>query len=219
MKTMKMTLTVLCTLIMTVTAWSQESTIKAQLQQHPDDPDLLLRAGEYYLQAAGRGDAGAAGKSESYLSKLLGLEPRNGRAMACYGSLLTIKARDAGRQQEQIKYMQRGLAKLDKAVILCPDDPFIRMTRGSTYSNIPAFFNRLDTAVKDFEHVVTLQKKSDMHLPLDFWAPFHLAYGYALVKKNDPEGAALQYKTLITKAPEHPLAEQAKELLDQLELE
>jgi len=191
-------------------AYFQDIDIETLLNEHPNDVIVLMQAAEYFIQAASQGDKSAVKKCLGCLEKVLEKEPRNGEAMAYMGSICTIQAQYASRQQNKIELMQKAFAKLDKAVALYPNNPVIRLTRGTTYTNIPRFFNRLQTAVQDFNHVWFIQNKQDMHLPVSYWVLFHFNYGKALQASGDSKAAVIHFQKVLEIAPEHRLAELAR---------
>ena len=216
MKRICMNIAAACLICVTALVYAgfQDGSIEALLKQHPDNVSVLMQAAEYFLDRASCGEQNALCTCVECLEKVLNKEPRNGEAMAYLGSARTIQAQYAKRQQDKIEYMQKGLAKLDKAAALYPDNPVIRLTRGTTYSNIPSFFNRLDTAVQDFRHVQTMQEQQDLHLPAAYWAPFYFNFGNALQAAGDSVQAAVQFHKVMEIAPGHRLAAQARRKIE-----
>ena len=77
-----------------------------QLKSDPTNTELLLKLGNAYHDVAGENeDKEAVKKAEQYLSKLLAIEPGNALAIVYYGSVLTMKAREAFLPWEKMKYI------------------------------------------------------------------------------------------------------------------
>jgi len=131
-----------------ITQWEK------QLKSDPSNTELLLKLGKAYHDVAGENeDKEAVKKAEKYLSKLLEIEPGNALAMVYYGSVLTMKARDAFFPWEKMKYMKKGFGKMDSAVALDPDEPEVRLIRAINSTLVPKMFNRLKMALSDFKDV------------------------------------------------------------------
>ena len=125
-----------------------------QLKTDPSNTELLLKLGKAYHDVAGENeDKEAVKKAEKYLSKLLEIEPGNALAMVYYGSVLTMKAREAFFPWDKMKYMKKGFAKMDSAVALDPGEPEVRLIRAINSTSVPKMFNRLKLALSDFKDV------------------------------------------------------------------
>lgn len=128
-----------------------------QLKSDPTNIELLLKLGKAYHDLAGENeDKAAVKKAEGYLSKLLAIEPGNAPAMVYYGSVLTMKAREAFFPWEKMKYMKKGFVQMDSAVALDPDEPEVRLIRAINSTSVPKMFHRLKMAFSDFKYMSLL---------------------------------------------------------------
>jgi tetratricopeptide (TPR) repeat protein len=185
-----------------------------QLKENPDSTDLLLKLGRFYHEQAGlEGQMDAVGKAEKYLSRLLGLEPDNPGGLVYMGSLLTIKARDAAPAPESLEFLNEGFTMMDRAVLLAPDNPEVRLVRAVNSSLVPAAFGRGELALEDFEAIERLPAGSPRDLDPHFRLTYSFYYGSLLAGRGEKAAAEPLLKTVIELGPGTPWAEQAKALL------
>jgi len=144
------------------TAYSDSTAeqLEQMLEKNSNNTNLLLKAGMFFQQLGASGDKKAVKKAEKIFKKLLQLEPDNAEALCWFGSVLTLKGRDAMLPFDKVRFVNSGLKKMDRAVELDSGNVSIRMIRGNTAYALPGFFKRMDTAVEDFEFLVAL-KESD----------------------------------------------------------
>ena len=98
------------------------------------------------------GLAGATQSTERAVEALLGLleaDPENARAMAYLGSSYALVARDSDAVADKIRYTNRGLRYLDRAISMEPDSFELRLIRATVAVGLPNMFGRRDTAVED----------------------------------------------------------------------
>jgi cytochrome c-type biogenesis protein CcmH/NrfG len=119
------------------------------LAANPNDQEALLRLGIYYHNRGGEGDEKAVVKAVEFLDRLLQLNNRNTVAMAFYGSAVTMQSRDAFLPWNKMKYVNEGIGKLDKAVMLDSTNLRVRMVRGVNSVNLPDFLNRRPFALEE----------------------------------------------------------------------
>lgn len=204
---------------LTVSVLAQTENFEERLKQDPENPALLLEAGRIYYEGAYEGSDAKENfkKAEQVFKKLLELDSKNAVALVYYGSMLTMKARDVSAPQDKLDYVSQGISRMDKAVMFAPDNPEVRLIRGTNSVHLPDMFQRLSYAMKDFRHIEAMQKQHPMDLPVTFWGSYHLAYGVALHKKADVKGARAHLSKVLEVAPDSPSAAQAKSILEQLE--
>ncbi len=184
---------------------------EARLAANPNDQEALLRLGIHYHNRGGDGDEKAVEKAIDFLDRLLQLNNRNTVAMAFYGSAVTMQGRDAFLPWNKMKYVNEGIGKLDKAVMLDSTNLRVRMVRGMNSIKLPDFPNRRPFALRDFAFVVARADSSN----LEKSERVQTYYFYGLTLKQ--EGRIDEAKRMWGKAanlwPEHPLATRAAEEL------
>ena len=103
-----------------------------------------------YHDAGRTGDNESTEKSVSAFKKLLEKSPENPLLLAYLGSSYALTARDSSAVVDKVRFTNRGLRYLDKAVVLAPEDFVVRLIRGTVSSQIPAMFGRKEVVIEDF---------------------------------------------------------------------
>ena len=70
------------------------------------------------------------------------------------GSLYTLRGRDASNVVNAMRFTNRGIGMIDKAVDLQPNGYSIRMLRALNNIEIPAMFGRHDVAIADMKFII-----------------------------------------------------------------
>jgi hypothetical protein len=129
------------------------AALEARLAESPKDLTLLVEAGSAWLARAMREEKHATERAADLLGRAVELAPDSAQILVLYGTALTLKGRDAVIPLLKMSHVQKGLAEMDRAVVLAPMDISIRMQRGMTCAKLPAVFARADTALVDFRHL------------------------------------------------------------------
>ena len=180
-----------------------------KVKNNPDNIDVLLEAGIACHDLANSCSGKAANLSEKYLGTLLDEQPRHGLAMVYYGSLMSINARDVGAPWEKMEFMDKAFSKMDKAVLLYPDNMHIRLVRGVNHCYLPEMFNRLDIALEDLNHIESLVSAGTQPMDNRSMVSWMYHYGMALQAKGNTKKAAHYYKKVAEIAPDSPLGKQS----------
>ena len=188
-------------------------TLEDSLKIAPNNSRLLLNLGILYHNAGSAGDEDAVERGEELLEKLVELEPENPDVHCWYGSVLTLVGRDAWLPFNKTRYVNKGTKEMDVAVKLAPDNVNIRMVRANNSLALPSFFNRIDTAIVDFEHLITMAEKNQKMFDNDFQSRIHLKLGYAYKKKGKLDKARESWKKSTELSPESDSGMKAKKLL------
>ena len=184
---------------------------ESQLRDNPKNVDLLLNLGRYYHNVGGpQEDRRAVRTAEDYLARLLEIEPQNAPGLVYYGSVLTMRARDALFPWDKLKFVRRGMARMDKAVFFDPDDAEVRFIRGAVSTSLPDMFSRLPLALVDFSHIETRLSDDASALPEGLLAPFYYNYGLALMKDGQNGAAEGKMQKAIHADPESRYAGYAR---------
>ncbi len=207
----------LLNVVFSVCLFGQVKEWEKQLKKEPGNTEVLLNLGKYYYNNnVDFSEDKAMKKAENYFLKLLEIEPKNGTALVYHGSLLSIKARDASSQADQFEYVNKGIAKMDKAVFYEPDNPEVRLLRAVNGTNMPDFLGRLPLALEDFEHIKKLNRNKKLNQAKRFWLPYYYYYGLALNKNNETEAAKKMFQEAVKTDPEAALAKEAKSELKKI---
>lgn len=184
---------------------------EARLAANPNDQEALLKLGIYYHNRGGEGDEKAVEKAVDFLNRLLQLNNRNTVAMAFYGSAVTMQGRDAFLPWNKMKYVNEGIGKLDKAVMLDSTNLRVRMARGMNSVNLPDFLNRRPFALRDFAYIVAHADSANLEKS-DLVQTYYF-YGLTLKQQGLVDEAKTMWGKAAHLSPEHPLAMRAAEEL------
>jgi len=182
---------------------------EARLTANPDDQEALLQLGIHYHNRGGNGDEKAVQKGVDFLERLLQLNNRNTVAMAYYGSAVTMQGRHTFLPWNKMKYVNEGIGKLDKAVMLDSTNLRVRMVRGVNSVNLPGFLNRRPFALRDFAFVVAHLDSSI--LGKSEQVQTYYFYGLALREEGRRDEAKRMFEQAATLWPDHVFATRAVE--------
>ena len=188
-------------------------SLKAELTNDPNNISLLIKLGRIYHDFGIEGDKEVVKKGEKYLEKAIELDSKNAIAVAYYGSILTMKARDAKMPWNKIKYGKKGLSFIDQAVELEPDNLEVRIIRAMNSFYAPSFLGRLKYSFEDFQYVI----KNDQFInwSADAKAYIYFNLGNAYKKDNKSVEAKKYYEMALKEAPSSKSGKAAKLALDE----
>ena len=131
----------------------QIDSLKAVIEVQPENVDAMYQLGRIYHQMGGQGDEDAVEEAQKMFESVLAIQKDNAEALVYLGSTLTMRGRDAMMPWTKLDFVEKGCDKMDKAVLLAPNDISIRMTRGMNNINLPGFFNRLPYTIEDLSYI------------------------------------------------------------------
>jgi tetratricopeptide (TPR) repeat protein len=169
--------------------------------------DLVVRTDFF---AGFGGDQARLAKGMAACELVLADNPNHAEALVWHGSGLAFSAGTAfrtGDAKTGAELWQRGLAEMEKAVALEPDNVGVRIPRGALLlqatQNMPAEIGRplVEKAVSDYEHVLALQSPyfSTLGDHPKGELLFGLAEGYS--RLGNLEKARLYFDRLVKDAP------------------
>ncbi|GAA5174430.1 hypothetical protein GCM10025771_04120 [Niveibacterium umoris] len=118
------------------------------------------QAAQADFQRANAGESGAAADAAEKFAKLVAAEPTNPLLLAYLGSSESMQGRDAMFPWKKMKFVETGLADLDRALALLKPEHAqapaggvsvaneVKLTAASTFLGLPGFFNRADAGTK-----------------------------------------------------------------------
>jgi tetratricopeptide (TPR) repeat protein len=186
----------------------------------PQRFDMVVRSDFF---AGFGGDAGRLQKAMDVCERALAEDPANAEALVWHGSGLAFQAGSAFRRgdgQTGMDLWSRGLAEMDRAVALEPDNVGVRIPRGAmllqaTRNMSPERARPLiEKGVADYEHVLELQAPyfSTLGDHPKGELLFGLAEGYSRLGQTDK--ARLYFNRLVADAPGSGQTPKAKQWLD-----
>jgi len=177
----------------------------------------------------GAHDGAANERANEMFQQLLAATPGDPVALAYLGSTWVIKGRDAWAPWNKLRYVDKGLALLDKAVLLLspehdqvvleglPASVRVRSVAGIAYAGLPDMFKRFDQG-RDMLRALTAS-------PLLAGAPgpatayIHYYAGNAAQRDKDAADARKQYQAVLANAPESEYAPRARRAIDEMQKE
>ena len=156
-------------------------------------PDLAQQVGaarlDYFRGLTGDGDA--ADRAQAEFASLERAHPRDATVMAYEGSLQLLDAARTWAVWNKHKLATEGLAKLDRAVEIAPEDLEVRFIHAETTWHLPFFYHRKEQAEQDFAFIAPRAELAAVRGTL---APQIAAaaldnYGHILAGKGDSSGA------------------------------
>ena len=115
----------------------------------PPELKALREEGIALHDAARDGDEEAAESAVETLERYLERLPMDGEARAYLGSAYALKGRDASSVVNKMRYTNRGLRHLDRALDAAPRDFTVRFIRARVNASLPTMFNRGEAALDD----------------------------------------------------------------------
>ncbi len=197
--------------ISSLIAQTKVDSLKTVIKNEPNNIQALIALGVHYHDLGVAGDHKAVERGEELFQKALSLDPNNAYAMGYYGSILSLKARDASMPWTKVKYAKQGFEQLDKSIQLNPDDLDVRLIRAMNSYQVPKFLKRLPLSLEDFDFIIK-------HSKFESWTPDHRAFVYlhfgkALEKDEQPEKAKEFFELAMKEAPGSKAAQEAKKAI------
>ena len=194
-------------------AQTKIDSLKTIIKNEPNNIQALTELGVQYHDLGVAGDHKAVEQGEEILKKVLSLDSTNAFATGYYGSILSLKARDASMPWTKIKYAKQGFEQLDKSIQMNPEDLDVRLIRAMNSYQVPKIMKRLSLAFDDFNFIIK-------HKTFDSWTADHKAFVYLhfgkALEKDDQHVKAREFFELAIKAaPASKSAQEAKKALEQ----
>ena len=125
------------------------ATTTVPMTEVPAEYAALREQGIALHSRAVEGDEDAAGKAVTQLERYLERFSTDIEARAYLGSAYTLMARDASSVVNRMRYANRGLRHLDRALDSGPGEFTVRLVRANVNSNLPKMFERGSAALDD----------------------------------------------------------------------
>ena len=122
--------------------------------QSQDSSQGGFQEGLRQLEAARQARTVAAyASAEEIFTTLLAAEPTHARALVHRGETRILRGVIllATSLPQALELFQSGMADMDRAVSIAPDDVIVRVTRGLSYVEFPPYYNKQPVARHDLE--------------------------------------------------------------------
>src|SRR5204863_5428421 len=98
------------------------AALEGRLQSDPTNTLILFQLGDLCYHEGANKNEKAVILAEGYFQRLLALDTNHAMARVRYGSVLTMKARDAFAPMNRLNYVRAGNREMDAAVKIAPND-------------------------------------------------------------------------------------------------
>jgi cytochrome c-type biogenesis protein CcmH/NrfG len=130
--------------------------LQRSLNNSPQNYEMLKALGIAYHFKAGTDADAFASLAVDYLTKAHELNKRDYVTMCYLGAATSRMAQTTWNPISKMNYSNKGMGFMDKAARKAPDNVTVRMTRGKTSLDMPAFLGRGNLAVEDFAYLEKL---------------------------------------------------------------
>lgn len=155
----------------------------------------------------------ATDRAEQLFNEILEINQEHTAAMIYYGSLLTLKGRDAFFPWEKMSYVEDGCDLMDKAVKLEPENVALRIRRAMNNVNLPDMFEREQFYLEDFEFIKNHPAFSNFNPGLKQQILFNSAKAFD--KNGQSDKSRELYKQVIEIDKDSQLAVQANKNINE----
>jgi tetratricopeptide (TPR) repeat protein len=190
------------------------AALQSRLQSDPTNTLILFQLGDLCHNEGANNDEKAVILAEGYLKRLLALDPNHAMARVVYGSVLTMKARDALWPTTRLNYVKAGNRQMDAAVTMAPQDAQVRFMRAVNNFHMPAIMGREEIVQEDLAWLWQQAQLADTKLNIGQKQTIALIYGQILQKKNKLDEALQIWRAGLALAPK---SEDATALRKQLQ--
>jgi tetratricopeptide (TPR) repeat protein len=153
------------------------------------------------LHDIGVRERGQLARARSVLQRALVLEPDNAQAIAWYGASLAAEALYEHPPLKRMGFIADGLAELDRAVRVAPDDPMARLVRLNVCLGLPPFARRQGSMREDATRLLELARTHPREV--DPILPFvYQRAGDAFARLGEPERARQLWQAALAEMPD-----------------
>ena len=173
----------------------------------------LFQLGDLCYHEGGNNNENAI-LAEGYFKRLLAIDPNHAMARVRYGSVLTMKARDALWPITRLNYVKAGNREMDAAVKIAPNEAQVRFARAVNSFHMPDIMGREEIVQEDVAWLWQQAQLADTKLNVGQKQTIALYYGQTLQKNNKLDEALQIWQAGLDLAPKSedaaPLKEQLK---------
>ena len=167
----------------------------------------------YYNMVSKQENEEATERAEQLFKTILQIKKDHSEAMVYYGSLLTLKGRDAFLPWSKLSYVDEGCALMDEAVRLEPANVRLRIRRALNNIKLPDSFDRQAYYLEDFEFVRNHPAFNTFKPDFQQQILFYSAIAYQ--KNNEPQKSREMFQSVIDINKDSALARRASEAMQE----
>ena len=177
------------------------AALQSRLESDPTNTLILFQLGDLCHEEGGKPDEKAVILAEGYFKRLLAIDPNHAMARVLYGSVLTMKARDALWPLTQLSYVKAGNREMDAAVKIAPKDEQVRFRRAVNNFHMPDIMDRGEIVQKDLAWLWQQAQLPDTKLDVGQRQTVALYQGQTLQRENKPDEAIRVWRAGLALAP------------------
>ncbi len=189
------------------------AALQGRLQSDPTNALVLFQLGDLCYHEGADKNEKAVILAEDYFKRLLAIEPDHAMARVRYGSVLTMKGRDAYAPMTRLNYVNAGNREMDAAVKIAPNDAQVRFARAVNNFHMPDILDREEIVQEDLAWLWQQAQLADTKLNVGQKQTIALYHGQILEKKKSFDGAIQVWRAGLALAPESQDAALLKEQL------
>ena len=189
------------------------AALQGRLQSDPTNTLILFQLGDLCYHEGANKNKEAIILAEGYFKRLLALDANHAMARVRYGSVLTMKARDAFAPMTRLKYIEAGNREMDAAVRTAPNDAQVRFARAANNFHMPDIMGRKEIVQKDLAWLWQQAQLADTKLDVGQKQTIALYHGQILQKGKKLDEAIQIWRAGLAIAPESQDAVPLKEQL------
>ena len=189
------------------------AALQSRLQSDPTNRLILFQLGDLCHDEGANNDEKAVILAEGYFKRLLAIDPNHAMARVLYGSVLTMKARDALWPTTRLSYVRAGNREMDAAVKMAPKDAQVRFARAVNNFHMPGIMGREEIVQEDLGWLWQQAQLADTKLNVAQKQTIALYHGLTLQKQNKLDEAIQVWRAGLALAPK---SEDAAPLMAQL---
>jgi tetratricopeptide (TPR) repeat protein len=199
-------------LLVSLTFAQSVESLKEKIKKNPNDLQTKFELAKMYHDKVRDEIDDKSDEAEELFKEILKKKRDFVEARAYYGSLLTLKGRDAYLPWNKLAYVEQGCDEMDKAVKIAPNNLELRILRSLNNIHLPDFFNRLTYCLEDFDF---LTKNEDFaKYPKNIQQEVYYAYAKILIENEKVEKGLKLHKKVLEIDPQSDLAKKSKEILE-----
>lgn len=185
------------------------ASLESKVAQQPDETDAQLDLAIAYHHLAQNGDKTAFEDCKALFAQLVQHRPDDPMVLAYQGNFLTWHGKLERAIHNKLKYTKQGIAQLDRAISLAPDNLIVRWVRAMNSYHLPSFFGRLALCLTDFEFIINHQ--DFRRWPRAAQAMIFYRAGLACQRDDNVEQAIQYFQLACDMAPESDWAKKAEQ--------
>ncbi|MCK5829425.1 MAG: hypothetical protein KAH20_03905 [Methylococcales bacterium] len=177
-----------------------------------DTPEKKKRLAIAWHNLAIEEQSGAAEKAFAILKPLKKELPKDYEVLGYLGSALTMVGRDSWNPLTKMSNVNKGIAKIDKAIIKDKDNIICRLIRIYTSFSLPSFFGREEKIKPDLDYILDLTLRTET--TKETQSEINYLMGLLLVKEDKEKEAKVFLAKSIQFDPGSLWAKKSEKILD-----